>query len=123
MPIDERKLEILTKRQQLQSIPARIRRQYPGRIYFGNVPGQLGEPSGAALAAAIERIDVDSAGAQAAIDALIGNGSWTAMSCCLCGEDVDKIAIIDEDYESGARICLQCAEVIVYKLKGVSDAD
>ena len=47
------------------------------------------------------------------IEAIIGNGSWTRLTCDECKKDVDAILTVGDapDYESNtASLCRKCVE-------------
>lgn len=44
-----------------------------------------------------------------AINAIIGNGSWTIITCSECGEEVDAAVLLDnQSGDADALICLDC---------------
>jgi len=45
------------------------------------------------------------------VDSVIGNGSWTRLTCSECGQDVDEVVQVGDepDYESStAWLCRPC---------------
>lgn len=56
-----------------------------------------------------------------AVNAIIGNESWTRCSCSECGRDVDAVVQLGEelDYESStAWICKQCVKLALAAFDG-----
>lgn len=58
----------------------------------------------------LQLLDGESASAEI-VAAIIGNPSWTTLTCDGCGENVGALAVVgqEEDYESAtARLCQPC---------------
>lgn len=96
-------MHLITRQSLANSALARWRRQYPN-----------GHPNGN-IATALERLGPTPN--PDAVDAVIGNTSWTSPgSCDECGKAADELVEVGEppDYESStARLCVACAVAAV----------
>ena len=58
-----------------------------------------------------------------AVNAIIGNDTWTTLRCDQCGREVDVIAEVGSppDYDSAtARVCLPCLRIAVDMLSAAA---
>lgn len=97
-------MKLITQRDAIKQAIAEFRAQWGDGTYSADKRGrQVGRELAALDAETVER---------AVVDEIIGNASWTRMSCGECGdEDADAIIEVGEepDYESAAaRLCYRC---------------
>lgn len=58
------------------------------------------------------------------VNAVIGNSSWTRLTCDQCGNEVDTVIVVGQaqDYESStASLCITCLEQAYNLAMGVRD--
>jgi len=94
-------MEIITKRQVIQGVQERWNRQY-SRMRSNHPLINVGPQ--------LESLNLDIVSADD-VNKIIGNNSWTALSCDECKKDVEAIIVVGEepDYESStARVCFDC---------------
>lgn len=99
-------IRAFTKRDVIRDVPFRWRQQYPDQHY---PPGD----EKYAIGDHLDALDVETA-TEDDIAKVIGNTTWTNMSCDACDQSVDALVTVGQipDYESRtANLCLDCARV------------
>jgi hypothetical protein len=83
-------MEVLTKKQVIKDVPKRWKNQYPNgkeHIY--------------------EKLIAAKPLSKKKVDAIIGNDSWTTLTCDQCSKDVPLVVLLDNSEYSNS-ICEQC---------------
>ena len=101
-------MKLITQRQLIQGVAAKWRAQYKGsmdtRLFDGSSKGEIAEQ--------LDALDRDKACAED-VAKIIGNNSWTRMTCDECKRDVDAVLRVgaEPDYESAtAYLCFECVQ-------------
>lgn len=92
-------MEVYTRHSKAASAATRFIKQYPGVRTSKN------------KAIALNLINLGDTPSPEAVNAVIGNSSWTDISCDECGKDVYSVIQLGEEpeYESDtASVCLDC---------------
>lgn len=100
--IDRHKFIALTKQAHIDDVPNRWARQYPEEHY-----GDGDKKSAIRRMLQLMPLPLKSS----AIDALIGNTSWTAHRCDVCDADSDLLIRVGDDPDHDSRwldICPNC---------------
>jgi len=95
-------MNLTTKREIIRRVPAHWRQTY--------TPFQKWDDSKGKIAKELDRINVETA-TEDDIERIIGNRSWTRMTCDECKKEVDALIQVGEppDYESRtAQLCPEC---------------
>lgn len=95
-------MELITKKMVIEGVPKRYAAQYPKNYMFRN--GTESRKILAKLKAAVPLTEQS-------VKEIIGNASWTELSCDECDESVDAVIVLGQepDFESKtARICIEC---------------
>lgn len=96
----------LTRRGVIREVAVRWKAQY----YHGGTWNSCMSGSAQVIYEKLLALDLDTAPREA-VDAIIGNASWTAIQCTGCREDVDVAAEVGEpsDYDSATvTLCAAC---------------
>jgi len=116
-------MKITTQRDLIREVAARWRRQYEpfrdDRPIFSVRNGYNQAISKKEIAEGLDAIDVETA-TPADIAAIIGNESWTRLTCHECGKDTDTVITVGQepDYESHtASLCRPCVDQLLSKFE------
>lgn len=109
-------MNLTTKRELIRAVASRWRQQYEpfsdDRPMFSWRTGVTSPPlNKKQIAEKLDTLDGETATAEE-VAAIIGNESWTRLTCDECGLDVDSVLTVGQapDYESRtASICQDCA--------------
>jgi len=91
-------MKIITERDIIKNVKKEWRRQYPANSYTTKQQKQVYEK--------LKRLDLNKATAKQ-IDKIIGNTSWTTITCDECGYNT-KLAVEFTFFESSCVLCLDC---------------
>ena len=104
-------MKVITRRRAAADVPARIRRQYEGRL--GTYPD---------MAKKLARVEALGRGPDPDdVAAIMGEG-WLSRACNECEEEADPVVEVGDepDYESStAWVCLDCLRGAVAMAEGV----
>jgi len=95
---------IITRRSVIKNAPRRFREQYTDgarRSHTGESYSQMHEK--------LASIDLETCD-RSAIDDVIGNNSWTQLTCEICDCDREALVSIPREYSEPISICLECAK-------------
>src|SRR5580698_8473879 len=103
---------VFTERGMIRTVAARWHAQYDNHPIYGRDKQHI--------SVALDALDVEAASAED-VEAIMGNRSWTRLSCNNCGASDLKCAVqVGEvaDYESAtAVLCLNCADEAYRELR------
>jgi hypothetical protein len=113
---DHPAMKLTTQRDLIRSVATRWRQQYEPFTHdtplFSVRNGHRQVIPKKEIAASLEALDKETATA-ADVAAIIGNESWTRLTCDECGKDTDAVIMVGQepDYESHtASLCRSCVE-------------
>jgi hypothetical protein len=109
-------MTLTTQRDLIRAVAERWRRQYEPFNHeiplFSVRNGYIQERTKMQIAEMLDALDKETATPPDVAD-IIGNESWTRMTCDECGQDTDALLTVgqDPDYEScTASLCRSCTE-------------
>ena len=104
---DDNRFGVITKRAIIRSVPVRFERQYG---HDRNQPSWKSDLTRGEMIDALNALDVDTCAAEA-VNAIIGNKSWTSNECDACGADCEVLVRIGDEPDYEARwqdLCAEC---------------
>ena len=105
--VTDSRFSVITKRGIIRSVPASFERQY-GHDRSGS--SWKAKTTRGEMIDALNALDVDTCDAEA-VNAIIGNKSWTSNECDACGTDCEVLVRIGQEPDYEARwqdLCAQC---------------
>lgn len=96
-------MNLITERDVIRGVADRWAKQYGTKDFLGDAEKQ-------GISQALKRLEPETATAEQ-VNAVIGNSSWTALTCDECRNDVKVVMMVGEepDYESHtASLCMEC---------------
>lgn len=106
-------MNLTTQRDLIRGVAKRWRDTYAPFEQWDMRPTMFGPvPDKRAISIKLDKLDKETATA-ADVAAIIGNESWTHLTCDECGKDADAVLTVGQepDYESHtASLCRSCVE-------------
>lgn len=100
MSDDLGRMRLITRRDKIREVPKRWRGQYEGSEYHPWAP---------AIQALLDALDLNTVPREE-IDRIIGNDTWTELSCSVCEQDCNVVLRIEPSLQgSYVQICNTCA--------------
>lgn len=113
------KPRLITRRAVIKSTPARWRKQYFHNGSWGTVCGRGLTESAEVIYKELMSLSLDTV-KRSVVDKVIGNTSWTEITCAACRRDAEAAVEVGEapDYESNtAVLCARCLDRAVTLLE------
>jgi hypothetical protein len=111
-------IELITTRTLIRSVVKRWEAQYrPEDVYV-----KLYGADKQTILAKLKELDPEQASPEE-VEAIIGNTSWTRVTCDACGSEVGEVVRLGQepDYESAtASICHECLAKAIKLIEGVT---
>jgi hypothetical protein len=97
---------LVTRQEIIKDVPSRWKESYPERdrmLAAGRTAGQIED---ALFALDLESATVDD------VKRIIGNASWTELTCGICEMDRDAVISVPKEYDGPTLVCRTCADGI-----------
>lgn len=112
---------VLSTRDKILSVAKRWREQHFD-VIDGGKPSVLLKNNKSKLQVYNELLELDlSSATSEIIDTIIGNASWTRITCDMCKNNVDMVAVFDDGNDCCVYVCETCMCIALDELKKRND--